>query len=109
MVFDAFRQQYNHERPHEGIGQVPPAELYARSPRPYEGRVAQVSYPGHLEVRQVDRRGRIRFQRNTLFLSEVLRREWVGLEEVDEDLWSVRFGPVLLGRYDQREATFEPL
>jgi hypothetical protein len=36
-------------------------------------------------------------------------RETVGLEEVDDGLWSVYFGPVLLGRYDERETSFEAL
>ena len=31
--FDEFRRHYNEERPHEALGQRPPAELYAPSPR----------------------------------------------------------------------------
>ena len=33
--FDAFRHEYNHERPHEALGQRPPAEFYRPSPRPF--------------------------------------------------------------------------
>jgi putative transposase len=32
-----------------------------------------------------------------LFISQVLNEEPVGLEEVDNGIWSVYFGPVLLG------------
>ena len=33
--FDAFRALYNHERPHEALGQQTPASAYRSSPRPY--------------------------------------------------------------------------
>jgi transposase InsO family protein len=108
-AFDLFRHEYNHERPHEGIGQVAPAELYATSPRPYPSREPQVSYPGHLEVRRVRAKGGVLFKGNRFFLSETLGREWVGFEEVDDGLWSVRFGGFLLGRYDERDESFEAL
>jgi len=108
-AFDRFRHEYNHERPHEAIGQVPPAELYAHSPRRYPMHEPQVSYPGHLEVRRVRSKGGIRFQGHRFHLSETLGREWVGFEEVDDGLWTVRFGAFVLGRYDARDETFEPL
>ncbi|HUP21321.1 MAG TPA: IS481 family transposase [Thermoanaerobaculia bacterium] len=108
-AFDGFRREYNRERPHEALGQIPPTELYARSPRPYPGRVPQVSYPGHFEVRRVKANGVIRFQGQIHFVSSALGREWVGLEEVDDGLWSVQFGSFLLGRYDERDASFEAL
>ena len=34
------------------------------------------------------------------FLSEVLRYEYVGLEEVDDGVWDIHLGPVILGRFD---------
>jgi hypothetical protein len=71
--------------------------------------VPQVSYPGHFEVRRVKANGVIRFQGQVHFVSSALGREWVGLEEVDDGLWSVQFGSVLLGRYDERDASFEAL
>ena len=45
---------------------------------------------------------RVRKQR-CWFVSQVLRGQKVGLEEVEDGLWSVYFGPVLLGRYDERQ------
>lgn len=108
-VFDRFRREYNHERPHEGIGQRAPAELYARSPRRFPAHVPQVSYPGHFEVRRVHGNGDIHFRGHHFFVSGALSREWIGLEEVDDGLWSLRFGPMLLGRYDERDETFAAL
>jgi transposase InsO family protein len=34
-AFDLFRKVYNHERPHEALGQKPPATCFALSPRRY--------------------------------------------------------------------------
>ncbi len=51
--FDRFRHEYNHERPHEGIGLRTPATLYETSPRPYPGQEPEVRYPGHFELRRV--------------------------------------------------------
>ena len=36
-AFDLFRRRYNEERPHEALGQVPPATRYEPSARPYTG------------------------------------------------------------------------
>jgi hypothetical protein len=35
--FDRFIERYNQEGPHQGFGMKYPAELYASSPRPYNG------------------------------------------------------------------------
>jgi len=45
-VFDAFRREYNEERPHEALGQRPPAEVYQPAPRDYPERLPeQRGYP----------------------------------------------------------------
>jgi putative transposase len=109
--FDRFVLEYNEERPHEAIGQRTPHSLYRSSPRPYPARIAPIEYPGHFEVRRVSHNGGIRWRHSSsvgpnngwVNISHVLAEENVGLEEVDDGIWSVYFGPVLLGRFDERE------
>jgi hypothetical protein len=36
-------------------------------------------------------------------VSSTLREEYVGCEEVDDGVRNVWFGPLLLGRFDERE------
>lgn len=108
-AFDRFRHEYNEDRPHEALGMRPPAELYEPSTQAYPEPAPEVTYPGHFELRRVRSKGEIKWQGQLLFLSQVLHRQTVGLEEVDDRLWSVYFGPVLLGRYDERDRSLDVL
>lgn len=105
--FDSFRREYNHERPHESLGQETPASLYEPSPRPFPDRLPQPEYPGHFEVRRVSRNGGIRWKTRWVNISHSLLEEYVGLEEVDDGVWSLYFGSVLLGRFHERTLTLE--
>jgi transposase InsO family protein len=100
--FDRFRVVYNDERPHEALGQTPPAEHFHGCRRPYPRRIEAMEYPGHYEVRVVSGRGRIRFNGRHWFLTSVLRRERVGLEPIDDGVWSLQFGTFELARLDER-------
>ncbi len=102
-VFDHFRKEYNEQRPHESLQMRPPAELYTPSRRAYTQARPDVTYPGHYEVRRVRPKGDIKWRGSLLFVSKTLARQPVGLEETDDGLWSLYFGPLLLGRYDQRD------
>jgi len=104
--FDRFRHTYNNERPHEALGQRRPVSIYSPSPRPYPERLPPLEYPGHLELRKVDHSGMIRWSSSRLFLSHTLRGETVGLEEIDDGVWSLYYGPVLLARFEERERRF---
>ena len=103
QAFDRFRFEYNQERPHQGLQAKTPAEVYRPSPRAYPRRLPALEYPGHWEIRRVGSNGCLGFQGKEWFVSQVLRGQKVGLEEVEDGLWSVYFGPVLLGRYDERQ------
>ena len=105
--FDAFRREFNQDRPHEALGQQTPSQRYEPSARPYPRSMAPVEYPGHYEVRKVRSSGQIKWQGELLFLSEVLIGEPVGLEEIDDGVWSLSFGPLLLARFDERTRRLE--
>ncbi len=106
-LFDAFREEFNEERPHEALGQRTPAELYEPSPRPYPEHVPEVDYPGHYEVRRVRSGGGIKWQGELLYVSEALIGERVGLEEVDDGIWSLHFASLLLARFDERDRSLK--
>ena len=102
-AFNAFRHLYNEERPHEALGGRPPAALYRPSAREYVGALPPVQYPGHFIVKRVTNAGTIRLKKRLLFIANALKQHPVGLEEVDDGIWSIHFCNVLLGRVDERD------
>jgi transposase InsO family protein len=101
-AFNHFREEYNEIRPHEGIGLETPASIYQPSTRPAPDRLPSVVYPAHLEERLVSENGGIRWNGRWVCVSHVLAGEIIGLEPIDDGLWDVYFGPVNLGRLDER-------
>jgi transposase InsO family protein len=102
-ALDRFRQVYNEERPHHALGLETPARHYTRSPRPYPKDVPDPEYPAHFEVRRVSKIGVVNWKRKRIFVSTALGNEPLGFEHVTNDLWSVYFGSVLLGRLYESE------
>jgi transposase InsO family protein len=100
--FDRFRLEFNTERPHEALGDRTPAELYRSSPRAYPERLPEITYPGHFEWRRVTHHGELRWKGTRLFIGSVFARELLGLEEIENGVWSVYFVHQLLGRLDER-------
>lgn len=99
-VFDAFRREYNEDRPHEALGQRPPAQVYRPARRSYPSRVPVPDYGEQLLVRRVEEGGRAWCCGERIFLSKVLHGQWVGFAPVDRRYWLVYFGPQLLGVVD---------
>jgi transposase InsO family protein len=102
-AFERFRGEYNYERPHESLGQIPSARVYVPSRREFIERPEDPEYPADYEQRRVQRNGIIRWRSQSLFISTPLRGELVGLKEVDYEQWEVYFGPVLLGTINERQ------
>jgi transposase InsO family protein len=107
--FEEFRREYNEERPHEALGQVPPWTLYEPSPRRYVTPVPEPEYPGHWEVRQVKRGGEIKWHGKRYFVTEALAGERVGLFEVEDGLWWVAFVTHPIAVYDARQDLMHPV
>lgn len=95
--FNAFRKDFNDVRPHQALGQRPPASAYGPSARPLPTKLRTPDYPAHFEIRKVSRNGGIRWQSTWINVSHLLGGEYIALEEVAEDVWAVYFGPVTLG------------
>lgn len=101
--FIKFRYDYNWLRPHKSLGLEPPAVRLTPFRRSYSAqRRVKIDYPMHFERRRVRETGQIKIDGQILFLSEVLAREVIGLDQVDEHLTEIYFGAFLLGYYDAR-------
>ena len=98
--FEAFQRTYNETRPHEALGQTPPASHYRPAERRYRGRLRAPDYADDWEVRRVRHSGEIKWRGHTLYISESLAGEPVGLVEQEDGVWIVWYGPVRLGSVD---------
>ncbi|MQA92188.1 MAG: transposase [Gemmatimonas sp.] len=103
---DAFCDEFNQERPHEALDQQTPSSQYDGSPRPFPERLAPPDYPAHYEPRKVDAKGHFKFLGRSLFISHPLAGEHLGLVEIDDDLWTIRFYDHELGRINPRTGNF---
>lgn len=99
-VFNEFRDEYNTVRPHEALGQQPPATVYVPSQRTYPDTLPEVEYPARMAPRRVRHDGYVKWQGEQIFLSEALRGELVGWDPLDERLWIVYFLQLPLAIWD---------
>ena len=95
--FRDFQRVYNHERPHQALGQIPPADVYSPSPRSWDGQLRSPDYDESCQVRKVRSNGEIKWKGRTIFISSALEGEPVGLSRVGERSWIVKYGPIILG------------
>jgi transposase InsO family protein len=100
--FDAFRQEFNEVRPHEALHQAIPAARYTPSGKKLPVTIKMLDYPPHYEVRIVSKNSGIRWKNQWVSVSHLLAGEPIGLEEVGDGVWDVWYGPVWLGRLDER-------
>ncbi len=108
-AFDRFRHDYNNVRPHEALGQRPPADFYEPSttplPEPSWGR--DFTYAEKFELVRVSRTGRLSWNGRGAFVSTVLRHELLGLEWSELGHWSIYFGQRLIGLLKRRRGKLE--
>jgi putative transposase len=101
--FDAFRQCYNDERPHEALDQQPPVTRYAASTRPYPLRIPPLTYGPGVIVRRVSVTGQFGWYRRLVWVSSLLAGQQVGIEEENPGHWIVSFGSLILGDFDPQK------
>lgn len=106
--FDRFVDEYNHERSHEALERQTPAQCYVPSPRPYPDKIPPVRYDTDVTVRRVRHNGEIKWRGTRLYVSQVLAREPVGLQQIDTGLWEIRYSFHRLGILDERTLTINP-
>jgi putative transposase len=102
-AFNNFRREYNEERPHQHLRGRPPAAVYRPSPRAYDARLPPIDYPGHFLVKRITNAGTFRFKHRLLFIAHSLAPHTIGLEEIDDGIWSIYFCQVLIARLDERD------
>lgn len=107
--FDLYRQDYNEERPHEALGQTPPNRFYQPSPRAMPDRVPEPDYPADAQVRRVRSNGEIKWKGGLVYISSAIIGDPVGLVEIDNDVFEVRFYARPIGRLGPSSDKLKPI
>jgi putative transposase len=105
--FNHFREEFNQARPHEALDMRTPAACYDPSSRKIPTKLPPLEYPDRFEVRDVSANGGIRWNHPWVNVSHVCVGADVGLEDIDEGVWNVYFGPLKLGRLLERHMRIE--
>ncbi len=98
---DHWRLVYNTERPHEGIENKCPADLYCVSPRVYPETIPSWDYPADHHVIKVRRKGYIEWNGKSIYISEAFIGEHVSLSKMDDGSHIIRFRGFDLGYIDE--------
>ncbi len=101
--FDAFLHEYNEYRGHEALQMRTPSECYSSSRRPYPSRLSRINYPDHMRVTRVQMHGDIFYKDRRIFLTQSLQDEYVGIEQLNEDMSLIWYCNYLLGHIDHKE------
>jgi transposase InsO family protein len=81
-----FRNEYNHERPHESLGMQTPAEVYQPvNLRPYQAQPREWEYTGGT-VKRLNTQGMLYYRQQTYFVSEALAAERVRVDKLEGKL-----------------------
>jgi putative transposase len=102
QAFDAFRREYNEERPHEALGMDTPSEHYCPSLRPMPTKMPEPDYQAEAAVRRVRSSGEIKWNGELIYVSSALIGEAVAAYETEEGEWALRFYTHPLGIIDSK-------
>jgi len=105
--FDASQEEFDHERPHEGIDDETPASRDTPSAREFPRRLGSIEYPAHSTVRKVAASRRIRWKSALVTIGHALEGDSSGIEERDV-MHRVFFADVRLGFLDDERPACEP-
>jgi len=101
---DLWRQEYNEQRPHQGLGMRYPSEVYHKSKRRYQP-VEQLQYD-KMASRKVRSSGAISWKDRALLISKSLAEWNVGLKSDAQGGVEVWFARLLLGWIEPESGIF---
>lgn len=81
---DTFRQEYNHLRPHAGIGMATPASRWRPSSKSFQAHPREWEYDRSQMVARLTSEGQLCWRGRSFLISRALRHQLVGVEAIGE-------------------------
>jgi transposase InsO family protein len=101
--FDAWREVYNAQRPHEALGLDVPSSRYRVSPRPFPEVLPAIEYHEHDEVRRVQVDGRVYWRDRPWRVGKAFAKQQVAIRPTTEDgRFDIYFATIAVARIDLR-------
>ena len=105
-VFDAYRDEFNHERPHAALDLDVPAQHYQASDKPLPEACKEPEYDSGKTLRKVNCKGYISIQNHRYYLSETFIGKYLELLPAGEEKIAVCYGNFKIAEIDLRERLF---
>lgn len=106
QVFDAYRQEFNTERPHSALGLDVPDKHYRPSHRRRPETLCEPEYDTGAMLRKVNYKGYISIQQHRYYLSETFIGKYLELVPKENDIVELCYGNFTLARIDLNERLF---
>lgn len=102
--FDAFIEEFNSERPHEGLNMKTPDEVYKKSRKAFPHLLPELEYPSHEGTVRVCVGGTFVFNgtKRRIYIGAALIGENLGYQQIDDELWQLDFMDYELGFFDSQ-------
>ena len=98
--FDVFRDEYNTIRGHRELGMKTPLSLYRTSSRTKPEQLPPIEYDTGDETKRVQANGTVMWKGRTYLIGKALQGYPIGIRQIAEHHFEVRFSGTLLGRID---------
>lgn len=105
-VFDAYRIEFNTERPHEALDLDVPAKHYRKSKRAMPERLLEPEYDVGKTLRKVNYKGYISIQQHRYYLSETFIDKYIELIPWDENILALCYGNFVIAKINLAEELF---
>jgi putative transposase len=103
-----FQEEYNNERPHEGLQMNRPSDYYTKSTRRWDGVLRGPEYnTSEMIVRKVGQNGCVWVRQYEYYIGHTLKGEYVGIKEKEGGALDVQYGPVHLGELKEGNKRIE--
>ena len=106
QVFDAYRLEFNTERPHAALGLDVPAKHYRPSSRAFPSLPEEPDYDVGKTLRKVNCKGYVSVQNHRYYLSESFIGKYLELVPAFNDQLSLCYGSFVIAKIDLNERLF---